>query len=161
MKTLISAFLVLSTMTSVAYADKKPKSAVDLNVDELKVLYADKTAVWSKANKAYFAPDGNVTGVAGKTYFSGKLVFKGDNEVCMEVQGTDSVKKTSDGKTYSDCWKWAKTNDKKGKVKIWTIYTKSYDDKKLDLVNGWNTSEVKTLKAGNLVEAQYKKLKGE
>jgi hypothetical protein len=160
MRTFCSSLVFFLAATTVAYAEPKPKDATPLTPEEIKLLYANKTAVWSKVNKAYFAKDGSVIGVAGDVYFSGKLAFKGDNEVCMAVQATESKKKTSDGKTYTDCWKWAKVTDKKGKVQFWTIYTKSYDNKKQDLVNGWNTSEIKTLKSGNLVAAQYKKLKG-
>lgn len=161
MKTSLLVFLILLAQATNAIAESKPKGAIPLVPDEIKAIYTDKTAVWSKANKAYFAEDGSVIGVAGDTYFSGKLVFKAGNEVCMAVQGTDSKKKTSDGKTYTDCWKWVKVIGKKGKTQLWTIYTKSYDNKKLDLVNAWNTSEIKTLKSGNLVAAKYKKLKGE
>ena len=152
--------LLLAT-ANFANANSMPKNSVPLTPDELKVVYADKTAVWSKAAQAYFAADGSVIGVSGDTYFSGKLEFKGDNELCMAVQGTDTKKKTSDGKTYTDCWKWVKAKDKSGKEKLWTIYTKSYDNKKQDLVNGWYDGEVKKLKTGNLVAARYKKLKGE
>jgi Protein of unknown function (DUF995) len=161
MKTFFASVLIVLAATTAATAKPIPKNAVPLTPDELKAVYADKTAVWSKENLAYFAADGSVIGVAGDTYFSGKLEFKGDNELCMAVQGTDSKKKTSDGKTYSDCWKWVKTKGKSGKDKLWTLYSKSYDDKKQDLINGWNDGELKKLKAGNLVAARYKKLKGE
>ena len=154
---LLLTLLVVST--SQASASPMPKNAVPLTPDELKVVYADKTAVWSKANQAYFAPDGTVIGVAGNFYFSGKLDFKGDNEMCMAVQGTDSKKHTSDGKISTDCWKWVKAKDKTGKDKLWTLYTKSYDNKKQDLVKGWYDGEEKKLKPGNLVTARYEALK--
>lgn len=161
MKLIFKALLVLLATAPIAFANPIPKGAVPLSPEELKAVYSDKTAVWSKANQAYFAADGSVIGVSGDTYFSGKLEFKGDNELCMAVQGTDSKKKTSDGKTYTDCWKWVKAKSKSGKEQLWTLYTKSYDDKKQDLVKGWGVSEVKKLKPGNLVATRYKTLKGE
>jgi hypothetical protein len=152
--------LCMTLLSGAAVADKLPKNAVPLTPDELKAIYADKTAVWSKENQAYFAADGSVIGVGGRWYFSGKLVFKGNNEVCSAVQSTDSKTKKSDGKTYTDCWKWVKFKDKKGKEQLWNIYSKSFDNKKLDLVNSWGAYEQKVLKSGNLVAARYKKLGG-
>jgi hypothetical protein len=137
-----------------ALADKLPKGAVPLTPNEIKAVYSDHSADWSAKNKALFAADGSVKGIAGDSFFSGKYGMKG-NQICMEVQATNSKTKVSDGKTYSDCWEWNKV----GKA-YWTFHSKSYDNKPMDRMKGWYKSEIKKLKKGDLVSAKYPAMGG-
>jgi hypothetical protein len=141
---LTSAFIA-----TFAVADKLPKGAVPLTPKEIKAVYSDHSADWSAKNKALFAADGSVKGISGDSFFFGKYTIKG-NQICMQVQATNSKTKVSDGKIYSDCWEWNKV----GKT-YWTLYSKSYDNKPVDRVKGWSKSEIKKLKKGDLVSAKY------
>lgn len=158
MKTSISIIVIASTLAlsaTLALADKMPKGATPLTTNEIKTIYADHTAQWGPTTAAYFGADGTVRG-----YFENRWVFWGKttqagNEQCAHNQGMDSKTKKSNGKITTDFWKWVK--DPNGK--LWTLYTKAYDNHKLDLVNGWY-NEMKKLKPGNLVAAKYTAMGG-
>jgi Protein of unknown function (DUF995) len=135
-------------LSAPALADKLPKTAVPLTSAEVTALYSGHTVVWQPSIMVYFAADGSAKQLIQGISKPGTWSVK-DNEFCMAIQGVDAKTKKLDGKTYTDCWQWLK--DKK---KYYTLYSKHWDDAKVDMTN-YNTKDIKTLKAGDLIGAKF------
>lgn len=149
------AIAVLAVGANHAQADKLPKSAKPLSADQVKALYADHTVIQKSGDVMYFAPDGTVKGTYPAGYFTGTWTVK-DNEACMMSSGTDSKTKVSDGKVYTDCWKWFK--DAKGKH--WTMWSVRFDGSKPGKKDDFYSSEYGKLKAGDHASGKFKAMGG-
>lgn len=155
-KTFMKSLCVITFSSGTfAYADQLPKSAKALTTDEIKILYANHTAVWKPNSMAYFAPDGSVKGIYKNGTYSGTWAVTG-NESCMMSQGTDAKTKASVGKTYTDCWQWFRDS----KNKYWTLWSKHFDGSKVKK-NDYYDGEIKKLRIGDLASAKVDAMNGQ
>ena len=155
-KTTTTLLIAAIALAANANANPMPKGAVPMTPEAILALYADHTVIWNPGTEAYFASDGSVRGFAKNRWLFWGKVSQTGNEICMNNQGMDSKTKKSDGKTTSDCWKWVTAAD----GKPWTLYSKAFDNRKLDLVKGWY-EETKNLKPGNLAAVKYSAMGGQ
>jgi len=148
----ISTLIVLlcaTTFTSTTFAEKLPKGATALSAAEVTALYSDHTAVWAPTAMAYFAADGSMKEFVQDLSKPGKWSVK-DNEFCMDIQGVDPKSKKLNGKTFTECWQWFKDS----KNKLYTLYSKHWDDSKVDKTN-FSSKDAENLKPGDLIGAKF------
>lgn len=130
-------------------AEKLPPDAKPMSSQELKAIFAGNSQIWQKS-RVYFAPDMTTKGLYGAPVthsFSGKWNVKG-NTICMNNKSIDVKSKKSDGKTYTDCWKFFKSGKR-----VLSLYSNNFGHKTTE--NDYWDSELKTLKKGDQISKRY------
>ena len=143
---LLPMVIAFALTTAVASAGKLPKGAVEMTRHEVKKIFSDTTAFYSKSDQ-YYAPDGTTKGVFGKprivTTFKGTWSVKG-NEFCAKngPKGESTI--------YIDCFKFWKSGDQ-----VYGLWTVHYDGTTVDEKNGYYTDELKHHLRGDQVSKKY------
>lgn len=144
-----SAFCLAATVVvaTPSLSATLPKGASELSGDEVRSMYAGKSAEW-KSVRVYFAPDGSAKLVRKdkKGYGEGKWDVSG-NQMCMTITPVDLAK--GKRKPIKDCYSWHKEGTK-------FFMRWSGDDGKSD---AYRDDEPSRLTAGDRISIDFNALK--